>query len=223
MAPEVLASRVGPEADVWAAGVMAYQLLTGRFPFDDKSNPGRRGGGGGLESLSGGCGSVGGLGSAGGRGWAGGCTWAARALPCPPLSPPASCPHPTPPLPPPTPAPRFPRCGAPSSPISCPRPARHGTACQMMRATLWPGCSTATPRPAQPPPRPCSIPGCGVDRQNGPPAAPCPWAWCSACSAMGPPPSSNALPCSAWRPSCWPRGRGWGRRRASCRPGGRRW
>ena len=100
MAPEVLASRVGPEADVWAAGVMAYQLLTGRFPFDDKSNPGRRGGGGGLESLSGGCGSVRGLGSAGGRGWAGGCTWAARALPCPPsrLPPRAHTPpHPSPP------------------------------------------------------------------------------------------------------------------------------
>lgn len=40
MAPETLASRVGPEADVWAAGVMAAQLLTGRFPFDDKRSPG---------------------------------------------------------------------------------------------------------------------------------------------------------------------------------------
>jgi calcium-dependent protein kinase len=38
-APEVLASRVGPEADVWAAGVMAAQLLTGRFPFDDRRSP----------------------------------------------------------------------------------------------------------------------------------------------------------------------------------------
>ena len=26
-------------SDVWAAGVMAHQLLTGRFPFDDKTNP----------------------------------------------------------------------------------------------------------------------------------------------------------------------------------------
>ena len=38
-APEVLSSKVGPEADVWSAGVMAFQLLTGRFPFDDKRNP----------------------------------------------------------------------------------------------------------------------------------------------------------------------------------------
>jgi len=39
MAPEVLSSKVGPEADVWAAGVMAFQLLSGRFPFDDRSSP----------------------------------------------------------------------------------------------------------------------------------------------------------------------------------------
>ena len=44
MAPEVLSSKVGPEADLWAAGVMAYQLLTGRFPFDDRAGYGSGGG-----------------------------------------------------------------------------------------------------------------------------------------------------------------------------------
>jgi serine/threonine protein kinase len=39
MAPETLRSEVYPASDVWAAGVMAHQLLTGRFPFDDRSNP----------------------------------------------------------------------------------------------------------------------------------------------------------------------------------------
>ena len=39
MAPEVLRSAVEPASDVWSAGVMAHQLLTGRFPFDDRSNP----------------------------------------------------------------------------------------------------------------------------------------------------------------------------------------
>lgn len=38
MAPEVLSSEVYPESDVWAAGVMCYQLLSGFFPFDDKKN-----------------------------------------------------------------------------------------------------------------------------------------------------------------------------------------
>lgn len=41
MAPEVLKSAVEPASDVWSAGVMAHQLLTGRFPFDDKRNPGK--------------------------------------------------------------------------------------------------------------------------------------------------------------------------------------
>lgn len=39
MAPEVLSSQVLPASDVWSAGVMAFQLLTGRFPFDDRTNP----------------------------------------------------------------------------------------------------------------------------------------------------------------------------------------
>lgn len=39
MAPEVLELEVGPEADVWSAGVMAFQLLSGYLPFDDRSNP----------------------------------------------------------------------------------------------------------------------------------------------------------------------------------------
>ena len=43
LAPEVLSSKVGPEADLWAAGVMAYQLLTGRFPFDDRAGYGTGG------------------------------------------------------------------------------------------------------------------------------------------------------------------------------------
>ncbi len=40
MAPEALSADVTPACDVWAAGVMAYQLLTGKFPFDDKRNRG---------------------------------------------------------------------------------------------------------------------------------------------------------------------------------------
>jgi calcium-dependent protein kinase len=39
MAPETLQSQVYAESDIWAAGVMAYQLLTGKFPFNDSSNP----------------------------------------------------------------------------------------------------------------------------------------------------------------------------------------
>lgn len=38
-APEQLRSEVVPASDVWAAGVMCHQLLTGRFPFDDKKSP----------------------------------------------------------------------------------------------------------------------------------------------------------------------------------------
>lgn len=38
-APEMLRSEVTPASDTWAAGVMAHQLLTGKFPFDDRRNP----------------------------------------------------------------------------------------------------------------------------------------------------------------------------------------
>ncbi|GLC44056.1 hypothetical protein PLESTB_000223900 [Pleodorina starrii] len=38
MAPETLRGEWSPGSDMWAAGVMAYQLLSGRFPFDDKKN-----------------------------------------------------------------------------------------------------------------------------------------------------------------------------------------
>jgi len=39
MAPEVLSSKVVTVSDVWSAGVMAYQLLSGFLPFDDKRCP----------------------------------------------------------------------------------------------------------------------------------------------------------------------------------------
>jgi calcium-dependent protein kinase len=39
MAPEVLNSQTFPASDVWSAGVMAYQLLSGYLPFDDTRNP----------------------------------------------------------------------------------------------------------------------------------------------------------------------------------------
>ena len=38
MAPEMFSSKVGPEIDVWAAGVTAVELLTGAMPFDDRRN-----------------------------------------------------------------------------------------------------------------------------------------------------------------------------------------
>jgi calcium-dependent protein kinase len=39
MPPEALRGEFLPASDVWAAGVMAYQLLSGRLPFDDRKNP----------------------------------------------------------------------------------------------------------------------------------------------------------------------------------------
>lgn len=39
MAPEVLSSTVTPASDLWSAGVMAYQLLSGRLPFNDRRSP----------------------------------------------------------------------------------------------------------------------------------------------------------------------------------------
>ena len=37
LAPETFRSKWGEEADAWAVGVTAYQLLSGRMPFDDPS------------------------------------------------------------------------------------------------------------------------------------------------------------------------------------------
>lgn len=39
MAPEVMSSEVYPSSDIWAAGVMIYQLLSGQMPFDDRRRP----------------------------------------------------------------------------------------------------------------------------------------------------------------------------------------
>jgi calcium-dependent protein kinase len=38
LAPENLDSEFYPASDLWSAGVMAYQLLSGFMPFDDRRN-----------------------------------------------------------------------------------------------------------------------------------------------------------------------------------------
>jgi len=35
MAPEVLMGHYNEQCDLWSLGVVAFSLLTGRFPFDD--------------------------------------------------------------------------------------------------------------------------------------------------------------------------------------------
>lgn len=44
MAPEVVRQCYGPKADVWSAGVLVYQLLTGRLPFWESVSGAREGG-----------------------------------------------------------------------------------------------------------------------------------------------------------------------------------
>lgn len=39
MAPENLSYRYHTSSDIWSVGVMAYQLLCGKLPFNDKENP----------------------------------------------------------------------------------------------------------------------------------------------------------------------------------------
>ncbi len=38
LAPENLSSEFYPASDLWSAGVMTYQLLSGYLPFDDRRN-----------------------------------------------------------------------------------------------------------------------------------------------------------------------------------------
>jgi calcium-dependent protein kinase len=39
MAPENLRQQYHPSSDVWSVGVMTYQLLSGKMPFNDRGNP----------------------------------------------------------------------------------------------------------------------------------------------------------------------------------------
>lgn len=39
MSPESLSHNITPKSDVWSLGVMTYQLLTGKMPFNDWQNP----------------------------------------------------------------------------------------------------------------------------------------------------------------------------------------
>lgn len=39
MAPEALGHKFGPKSDIWSLGVLTYQLLSGKMPFNDTENP----------------------------------------------------------------------------------------------------------------------------------------------------------------------------------------
>ena len=39
MAPEALGHKFGPKSDIWSLGVLTYQLLSGKMPFNDMENP----------------------------------------------------------------------------------------------------------------------------------------------------------------------------------------